>query len=137
MCTREIDGLGRASAGSCGIPIGRQRPPARLLSEGNQVRCPLIPTRFVFCFSFKTSSRILLVVTKSSSCFRRSLPFHPVFGSRGACIGGITGWPVCFCGIFGGPEASRRGIVARGSREERWDGLAILLFFGVFLSVTW
>ena len=102
---RGIVGLGQASAGSCGIRMGRQRAPAGSLSEGNQVRCPLIPVHFLFYFSFKTSSLFLLVATISSSCFRRSLPFYLVFDCRGAYICAITGRPVYFCGLFGGPEA--------------------------------
>ena len=103
--TLVIVGLGQASAGSCGIRMGRQRAPAGSLSEGNQVRCPLIPVHFLFYFSFKTSSLFLLVATISSSCFRRSLPFYLVFDCRGAYICAITGRPVYFCGLFGGPEA--------------------------------
>ena len=102
---RGIVGLGQASAGSCGIRMGRQRAPAGSLSEGNQVRCPLIPVHFLFYFSFKTSSLFLLVAAISSSCFRRSLPFYLVFDCRGAYICAITGRPVYFCGLFGGPEA--------------------------------
>ena len=91
---RGIVGLGQASAGSCGIRMGRQRAPAGSLSEGNQVRCPLIPVHFLFYFSFKTSSLFLLVATISSSCFRRSLPFYLVFDCRG-CIHLRDHWPAC------------------------------------------
>ena len=84
--------------------MGRRRPPAGSLAEGDQVRNPLIPKIH--------SISVLVLKSHVYMCLDPILLPHPqvspflAFDRPRQHICGVAVQSVCFCGIFGGQVAS-------------------------------